>query len=192
MYLSMYVISFKVRRLSFRSSRSPPSHRHHHHHLDPDPADMAYLEHERRVARIMALENELQNEVRHYQRSREYDYYPKRGGSGLSDYPPPSSALGPSRQSMERPRDYDRDVRPKPPMDYYDIQRPPPQSPPRGTTGTSYGSLDYPERDMGSLYNRGSGGSAGYSREWETPSTYSSSYTGGAGKPPSGPPPGSW
>lgn len=163
------------------------------------------MEQERRVARIMALENELQNEVRHFQRSRihEYDYYSSKRGGPSSDYPPhppPSHSLPSSYHSGNRPmerssRDYERDVRPKPPparMDYYDLQRPP-QSPSRGAGGINptY-SIDYPEREVSSLYTRG-GGASGYSREWETPAYASGSYSGGGNTSMGGgKPSGSW
>ena len=172
-----FPLSFQVKRLSFHSSRSPPS-RH-------DSMSDAYLERERRLTRILTLERELQEEMGYLQReSLDYDL-------GLIHPPPPpqrrhplepsfyplsygeqSSERGYSSTSRELGPPPERETRQRPRGDYYNSQRS--VSPTRGAT-----VQDYNPREGSSSGYRGSA----YERSWDNPRSSSyQQYQGGGGR----------
>ena len=183
MCLFLYFLFYKVRRISFRSSRSPPRVRSRSPpirsrspilHVDYDT-----IERERRFTRIQALERELQQEMTYLDKEPP-DYNRSYRSSRRS--PEPLYPMPSYDRSFDRPRgDYPssreqhaRDTRQKPTRnDYYGTQRLPPLSPPRG--GVAY--ADYNQRESSSY--RGSG----YGRDWEDNrrSSYPS-YPSGSGK----------
>ena len=144
-----------MKRLSFRSSRSPPAAP-----VPPPshPVPESHYERERRMARILALESELEQEFGYLHRERDpidYDYgYRSSNRRAHSDYAPVPSSSYP-------PRELDRDYRPpKPRPDLYTDRLP-----------LSSGSAAYSHRDISpvGIYRGSSTSSAGYgggSREW--------------------------
>ena len=168
-----FFILFKVQRLSFRSSRSPPPSR------SSNPYPEAYVERERRLARILALEGELQREMTYLQREPlDYDLGPRSS----SRRTPPDSLYAYDRASERSgsysSKDLERDFQRQNPRssDYYDSNRTAATLSPPRVGGISYPS--YSQREMSSGYRTGSS----YGREWESGSRSSyPSYSGSSG-----------
>ncbi len=138
-----------MKRLSFRSSRSPLAA------PPPPPHPVTDSHYERRMARILALESELEQEFSYLHRERDpvdYDYgYRSSNRRSHSDYAPVPSSSYPPRES-------DRDYRPKPRPDLYTDRLP-----------LSSGGASYSQREIspaGVYRGSTSSGYGGGSREW--------------------------